>query len=116
MGIKRILYLFYGEDIPEIEHSNIEVIVELKDGYSYTVDVATLENIDYLIKKDKMNYLGPAYPTIIVKNLTKDSILEAIKVYEETNDGYLLKLYHIDMTVFDSLQAEAQELPELDNS
>jgi hypothetical protein len=117
MEIKRILYLLYCEDITEIEHSNIDVTVELKDGSRYVVIIATPSNLEYLMNKDKMNYLEIGYPIIIVKQLTKAIIVEAIKAYVKESDGYWLKLHHfagnIDKTVFDSLEAKAKELDKL---
>jgi hypothetical protein len=124
MLVKSISFPTYLEDITDIENSNIDVFVELEDGYTYTVVVATAKNIESLMDKEKMNYFEPGYPFIIVKKLTKDIIEETLKAYAENNDGYWLKLYHfagkINKTVFNKLQAEhieyLKELDELDNS
>jgi len=124
MLVKSISFPTYLEDIMDIENSNIDVFVELEDGYTYTVVVATAKNIESLMDKEKMNYFEPGYPFIIVKKLTKDIIEETLKAYAENNDGYWLKLYHfagkINKTVFNKLQAEhteyLKELDELDNS
>ena len=123
MLVKSISFPTYLEDITDIENSNIDVFVELEDGYNYTVVVATAKNIESLMDKEKMNYFEPGYPFIIVKKLTKDIIEETLKAYAE-NDAYWLKLYHfagkINKTVFNQLQAEhieyLKELDELDNS
>jgi len=130
MLVKRINFITYLEDITEIEHSNLDVFVELEDDYdyTYTVVLATAKNIEYLMDKEKMNYLEPCPPFIIVKELTKDIIEETVKAYAERKDGYWLKFYHfageIDETVFNKLRAqdieeelkELKELDELDNS
>jgi predicted nucleotidyltransferase len=124
MLVKNISFPTYLEDITDIENSNIDVFVELEDGYTYTVVVATAKNIESLMDKEEINYFEPGYPFIIVKKLTKDIIEETIKAYAENNDGYWLKLYHfagkINKTVFNKLQAEhteyLKELDELDNS
>jgi hypothetical protein len=127
MLVKNISFPTYLEDITDIENSNIDVFVELEDGYTYTVVVATAKNIESLMDKEEINYFEPGYPFIIVKKLTKDIIEETIKAYAENNDGYWLKLYHfagkINKTVFNKLQAEhteylkeLDELDELDNS
>jgi len=123
MLVKSISFPTYLEDITDIENSNIDVFVELENGYTYTVVVATAKNIESLMDKEKMNYFEPGYPFIIVKKLTKDIIEETLKAYTENNDGYWLKLYHfagkINKTVFNKLQAEhteyLKELDELDN-
>jgi hypothetical protein len=123
MLIKKISFPTYLEDITDSENSNIDVFVELEDGYTYTVVVATAKNIQSLMDKEKMNYFEPGDPFIIVRKLTKEIIEEAIKAYAE-NDAYWLKLYHfageVDTAVFNRLQAEhteyLNELDELDNS
>ena len=53
MFIKSISFPTYLEDITDIENSNIDVFVELEDGYTYTVVVATAKNsMSYLIPGD----------------------------------------------------------------
>ena len=79
MLIKSISFPTYLEE--DIENSNIDVFVELEDGYTYTVVVATAKNIESLMDKEKMNYFEPGYPFIIVKKLTKEIISEAIEAY-----------------------------------
>ena len=56
MLIKSISFPTYLEDITDIENSNIDVFVELEDGYTYTVVVATAKNIESLMDKERMNY------------------------------------------------------------
>lgn len=126
MLIKEIRFPTYLEDIEDIEDDNIDVFVELENDhdYTYTVVVATVKNIESLMMdKQKMNYLRPGHPFIIVKKLTEAIITETIKAYA-ADDAYWLKLYQfaedIDQTVFDKLQAEhieyLKELDELSNS
>ena len=111
------------EEIPDIEDYNLDVFVELEDGYTYTVVIATAKNIESLMDKERMNYFEPGYPFIIVKKLTKEIISEAIQAYA-SDEAYWLKLYHfagkVDTAVFNQLQAEhtdyLKELDELDNS
>ena len=106
MLIKSISFPTYLEDITDIENSNIDVFVELEDGYTYTVIVATAKNIESLMDKERMNYFEPGYPFIIVKKLTKEIISEAIEAYA-SDEAYWLKLYHfagkIDTAVFNQL-------------
>jgi hypothetical protein len=100
LSIKRILFLRYEEDITEIQHSNIDVTVELNYGSNYIVSLATIENISYLMEKDKCNYLEVGYPIIIVKSLSKAIIIDTIKAYVKKNDGYWLKLYHFAAEIY----------------
>lgn len=107
------------EDVTDIASSNIDVFVELEDGYTYTVVVATAKNIEYLMDEEKINYFSPGYPFLIVKEITREIVEEAVKAYAEYDDGYWLKFYHfagdIDKTVFDKLQAEhTEQLKKLD--
>jgi hypothetical protein len=113
MLVKSISFPTYLEDITDIENNNIDVFVELEDGYTYTVVVATVKNIESLMDKEKINFSEPGDPFIIVRKLTKEIIEETLKAYAESNDGYWLKLYHfagkINKTVFNKLQAEHTE-------
>jgi hypothetical protein len=124
--VVNIRFPTYLEDITDIENDNIDVFVELGDGYTYIVTVGTAKNIESMMDQEKINYFEPGYPFIIVKKLTKDIIEETLKAYAEEYDGYWLKFYHfagqINKTVFDQLQAEdikesqeSDELNRLDN-
>ena len=110
MVVKSISFVTEWEDNPGIEHQNIDVFIELEDGYTYVLVVATPKNIKYLMEKDKINYFEPGHPFLIVKELTKEIIEEAAKAYAKESDEYWLKFYHfagkIDESVFDELQAE----------
>ena len=111
------------EEIPDIEDYNLDVFVELEDGYTYTVVIATAKNMVSLMDNEKTNFSEPGDPFIIVRKLTKEIIEETVKAYAE-NDAYWLKFYHfageVDTAVFNKLQAEhteyLKELDELDNS
>ena len=81
------------EEIPDIEDYNLDVFVELEDGYTYTVVIATAKNILSLMDNEKINFSEPGDPFIIVRKLTKEIIEEAVKAYAE-NDAYWLKFYH----------------------
>lgn len=133
MGVKSITFptsfkSYNPEDYPEgileeddIENSNIDVFVQLDDGSKYVIEVATAKNIEYQMDLEQMNYFD-GHPVIIVKQLTREIIKEAITAYAEKNDGYWLKLHHfasyIDPIVFKKLQDEHKEEDdeELDNS
>jgi hypothetical protein len=91
MLIKSIRFPTYLE--ADIENSNIDVFVDLEDGYTYTVVVGTAKNIESLMDKERMNYSEPGCPFIIVKKLTKEIISEAIEAYA-SDEAYWLKLYH----------------------
>jgi hypothetical protein len=125
MLVKKISFVSPNvlEKIADIEDYNLDVFVELEDGYTYTVVIATVKNLVSLMNKEKTNFLEPGDPFIIVRKLTKEIIEEAVKAYAE-NNAYWLKLYHfageVDTAVFNRLQVEhteyLKELDELDNS
>ena len=111
------------EEIPDIEDYNPDVLVELEDGYTHAVVVATSKNMLSLMDKHKTNFSASGEPFIIVRKLTKEVIEEAVKAYAE-NGAYWLKFYHfageVAVSIFNELQAECieylKELDELDNS
>ena len=118
MLVKNISFPTPLEYIEDIEDDNIDVFVELEDGYTHTVVIATFKNLLSLMDKEKMDFSEPGCPFIIVKKLTKDIIEETIKAYPE-DDAYWLKLYQfsgdIDMATFNKLQDEhIKHLKELD--
>lgn len=111
------------EEIPDIEDYNLDVFVELENGFTYTVVIATAKNIVSLMDKEKTDFSEPGEPFIIVRKLTKEIIEEAVKAYAE-EDAYWLKFYHfggqVEKAVFDRLEAQSieyqTELDKLDNS
>ncbi len=123
MLIRSISFPTYLENVADIKNSNIDAFIELENGDSYTVVIATAKNIVSLMDNEKTNFSEPGDPFIIVRKLTKEIIEETVKAYAE-NDAYWLKFYHfageVDTAVFNRLQAEhteyLKELDELDNS
>lgn len=95
-------------DLKDPFNSNVEVFVTFKDGLTVGIIVGTPKNLEYLMAKDRVNFYGPGLPWIIVKELTVETIHEAIQGYmDDCPNGYWLKLYYfwddIDTTIFDSL-------------
>lgn len=110
MVVKRIMCLTEWDDNAGIENGNVDILVELEDSYTYVVVVATVQNIEYLMNQQGIKYFSPGHPFLLVKDLTKEIVKQAIQVYAEKNDGYWLKFYHfagdIDKTIFEELQAK----------
>lgn len=94
MEIKKIIYPTTLDKIQDIEDDNIDVFVELDDGYTYVVEVATHKNILTLMDKYNQDFLSAGCPFIIVKKLTEDIIESAIQTYLEY-DAYWLKVHHL---------------------
>lgn len=115
MGVKRIMCITAWEDNSGIQNENVDILLELDDGYTYVVVLATPQNIEYVMDQDKKNYLRPGHLFSVAKELTKKIVKETIKAYAEEKNGYWSKFYHfvgeIDKTVFEELQAKhIQEL------
>ena len=96
------------KSIKDISNFNIEVFVRLDDGLTVTIIVGTPKNFEYHMAKDQVNFYGPGLPWLIVKELTVETIHEAIQGYmDDCPNGYWLKLYYfwndIDTTIFDPL-------------
>ena len=95
MKIKNIIILFPADSSTDI----LDVLIELEDdaysinGYTYVVEVSTPQGLANLMEKD--NFLPPTELIIIIKELTKEIIEEAIQALVEAKENaYWLKLYH----------------------
>jgi len=94
MKISHIKYPTPISAIKDIENDNIDVFVELEDGITCTVVVATPKNLLWYMEKEGKQYIEAGVPYIIVKELTEENIKSALESYAE-NDAYWLKLYHL---------------------
>lgn len=97
-------------DLKDPFNSNVEVFITFKDGLTVAVIVGTPKNLEYLMSKDRVNFYGPGLPWIIVKELTVETIHDAIQGYmDDCPNGYWLKLYYfwndLDTTIFDPLDS-----------
>lgn len=106
MKIKRIEF---AHEITDPHMDNLDVFVENEDGYTYTIVVSTPGDLLDQMEQEKINFIMPDTPKIIVKKLTEQIVREAIQAYAE-NDGYWLKLCQfgdgIDISVLNHLEAE----------
>jgi len=88
MKIKRIKF---AHEITDPYIDNVDVIVENEHGYTYTIVVSTPGDLLDQMEQEKINFIIPESPKIIVKKLTEQIVREAIEAYAK-NDGYWLKL------------------------
>lgn len=106
MKIKRIEF---AHEITDSHMDNLDVFVENEDGYTYTIVVSTPGDLLDQMEQEKINFIMPDTPKIIVKKLTEQIVREAIEAYAE-NDGYWLKLCQfgddIDISVLNKLEEE----------
>ena len=93
MNVKKIDFLTDLSMIEDIEDYNIDVLVELEDGFTCVVVVSTPKNYYWYMEKENVNhYCG--VPDIIVKKITEEIVTEAIKDYAK-DDAYWLKSYYL---------------------
>lgn len=97
------------DEITDIENDSIDVCVDLEDGYTCTVSIATTKNILKRMDEEKSNFSNPDELVIVVRKLTQEIITEALEAYAEDN-AFWLKFYQfasrIDISVLDELQAK----------
>lgn len=106
MRIKKIRFI---DEVKDQLNDSIDVGIEFEDGSSYTIVVSTPGDLLDQMEQEKINFIMPDTPKIIVKKLTEQIVREAIQAYAE-NDGYWLKLCQfgddIDISVLNKLEAE----------
>ena len=112
MKISNICILDNLKEI-DIENGTVDVSVETDDGNIYRLSFATPKHLQFLMDKEKSNYVYPSSPFTIVSKLTSENIEQAVKAFAEKNNGYWLKTYHfagwqgaIDESIFDQLKAK----------
>ncbi len=94
MEIKNVTFPTALEEIDDLANDNIDVFVELEDGYTYVLVVTTPQNIVQLMERENKDYLAAGPPMIIVKELTYDCINSSLKSFCE-GDAYWLKEYYL---------------------
>ena len=109
MLVKNISFITQLTDIENIYDDNIDVGIELDDESKYTVTIVTSKNFLTLMNKDKMDFLEPGCPFIIVRKLTMEVIEKAIHAHLQ-DDAYWLKLHHFSASIssdmFNKLQKD----------
>jgi hypothetical protein len=105
MKVKKIEFLSDLEDIEDVFDYNLDVTVDLDDGQTYVVVVATAKNLVTLMNNEKADFLSPGDPMIIVRKFTQEVVEEAIKAYAEDR-AYYLKFYaaHLDVKTLNVLK------------
>ncbi|MED3563265.1 hypothetical protein [Bacillus xiapuensis] len=94
MKIVKIDFPTSLSSLEDIEDDNIDVFVELDDGYSYTIVVTTPKNLISMMESEGIEYNPALPPMVIVKKLTEENIKNALETYLE-NQAYWLKYYFL---------------------
>lgn len=112
MDIIRVEFPTPLSEIKDIEDDNIDVFIELDDGMTYTLVVATPKNLDTLMNNEEKSYISAGPPFVIVKSLTEKNILDVIKTYV-VNNAYWLKVHfasgELDINLIDKKIQQIKE-------
>lgn len=87
MKVKNIKFVTAWKKNLSIDKQKIDVLVELENGYTYILILATTENIKYLMDKNQKHYFQPGIPFIIVKELTKKLLKKQLKLMQKKTTG-----------------------------
>jgi hypothetical protein len=113
MRIKKISFI---DEVKDQLNDSIDVGIEFENGYSYTISVRTPDDSVEEMLQEGTNFIKPGTPVIVVKQLTKKTVNEAIEAYAE-DEGYWLKLCQfgdeLDISIFNKLEAQHREDLEL---
>ena len=88
-----------------ILNNALDVYVTLDDDYctedfAYCVEVTTPQFLSTIMERDKITFLEPDYPSIVVSKLEDDIIRAAIESFINSENGvYWLKLYHLVLSL-----------------
>lgn len=88
MEVKNISIKNNLNTIPNIENEGCDVYVTLYDDQTYIVQVLTYKNFLQSEDEKTIDFISPVAPSIIVKELTKETIEAAIQYYAKERDGY----------------------------
>ena len=113
MLIKKIRFI---DEVKDQLNDSIDVGIKFEDGSFYTIIVRTPNDLVEEILQEGTNFIKPSTPVIVVKELTKKMVYEAIEAYAE-DEGYWLKLCQfgdaLDTSVFNKLEVQHHEDLEL---
>lgn len=90
-------FSFMGGRPKDQKNGIVDIFVTLEnDDFEYWVEVATPQALSFSMDKEGKNFLEPAYPYIIVRELTPVIIREALEEFvSDKDDAFWLKLYHL---------------------
>ena len=96
-------------EVRDFKNGFVDVIFRDITGYGYTMVVTKPTTLLKVMNDNSVNFIKPEKPLIIVKQLTKQFIEEAINEYA-LNDGYWLKLHQfadtMDISILNNLLEE----------
>ena len=93
--------LFYPTSLKEIDtlKDNVDVCLKLDSGMEYTLVVTTPRGLTELMKKDKLPFIKPGLPFVVVEEITEENIrLFVEELLKE--DEIFLRIYGGDVSDF----------------
>jgi len=75
-------------------YGNLDVFIELEDGHTYTFVVSTPLSLLEFMNNEELDFIPPAQPDIIVKEITLDNIISAVENYAD-GDAFWLKILSV---------------------
>ncbi len=95
--IESIMYLGGVPEkvIVDTKCAMFDVFVQLKndpENVLYFLEIATPNSFIFDMERENKNFINPAYPCVIVREMTEDIIRQTLEEYLE-NDAFWLKFY-----------------------
>jgi len=84
MRIRKIRFI---DEVKDQLNDSIDVEIEFEDGVSYIIIVRTPDDLVEEMLQEGLNFIKPGTSVVVVKQLTKKTVNEAIQAYSE-DEGY----------------------------
>ena len=88
------IYLPTGLEKIDPQNDNIDVCIRLADGETFTVVVATPENLSQMMRREQQDFLTPDFKFLVVQKITYATISQLVEKLVE--DRALLQWYGAD--------------------
>jgi hypothetical protein len=81
----------------DIKNDYADIFVTLEgDDFQYWIEITTPENLISGMEREKKNFVKPGYPVIIVRELSRSVILEALEEFATAaDDDFWIKVYSL---------------------
>ena len=93
--------IFFPTPLDQLDkvNDNVDVCIQLENGKQYTFVVATPSNLQNLMKKDRVSFICPCSPFLIVEELTENNVYSVLE--EVMKDPVLSHVYGDDLWIQD---------------
>ena len=101
MEVKTISIKSNLNTIPNIENAWCDVYGTLEYDRTYIFQILTYQNFLQSEDEKTIDFISPVAPSIIVKELTQETIEAEIHYYVKESNGYWLKFCHMGTEIDD---------------